>query len=677
MNVSERDEARAVRDEVARPLPAARPASDTPPQPGLPPVKQPREWYERPLFMPRENALTTAPREVIPPRAPFWSALIISALLLILVWLLVMASLGITPATGVLLMLPIVATGWLRGFRAALLVAVVSFVLNTAFLMLVMDAGWGDVIRAGGWLGFATVLLMSLGLGRLRDLGGRVGEHERQLRREHEALKAQVEEREWAETALRESEERYRLMVEGSEQVFFYTHDADHRFEYLSPSVAEVLGYHPEELIGQRYEILLTVDPMNEAVSQLTKNALQTGERTAAYVARVQHKSGRLIYLELIESPLRRGGKVIGLQGFARDITERIEAERLRQVLYEVAEAAHEAPDLVTLFRAVHRSLGRLLDVTNFCIALTENNRADLFTFPFEVDEDGEKDTSGRGPQLIPGSPTSYVVKTGRPLLADRQHYEELVAARAITTPGSPPVSWLGVPLEVGDKIIGVVVAQSRTASTVYTEKELEIMEFVSTQIAVAIERKRAQQALIESRESLRYLAHHDPLTMLPNRLLFYERLNHAIAQVRRYNRHMALLFVDLDNFKAVNDGYGHDVGDLVLQEVARRLQGCVREVDTVARIGGDEFTIILAEITHPADAGIVAQKILRVLASPYHAKDGELTITASIGGSIFHGGDKEMDDIIKHADNAMYRAKRTRNHYHQFGTTNDLTPPS
>ncbi|HEX8683015.1 MAG TPA: diguanylate cyclase, partial [Ardenticatenaceae bacterium] len=72
----------------------------------------------------------------------------------------------------------------------------------------------------------------------------------------------------------------------------------------------------------------------------------------------------------------------------------------------------------------------------------------------------------------------------------------------------------------------------------------------------------------------------------------------------------------------------------------------------------------------------IVAQKILRVLASPYHAKDGELTITASIGGSIFHGGDKEMDDIIKHADNAMYRAKRTRNHYHQFGTTNDLTFP-
>ncbi|MFN7088010.1 MAG: diguanylate cyclase domain-containing protein [Burkholderiales bacterium] len=167
-----------------------------------------------------------------------------------------------------------------------------------------------------------------------------------------------------------------------------------------------------------------------------------------------------------------------------------------------------------------------------------------------------------------------------------------------------------------------------------------------------------------ETEERIRRLAHYDNLTGLPNRALFYDRLKQAISLARRDHHQMALLYVDLDDFKTVNDRLGHDAGDELLKKVAERLQQLVRESDTVARIGGDEFTVTLPEVRGRNDAEIVAQKIIEALRPNFHLgeQQHEARIGASIGIAIYPDDAQDMEALVKAADIAMYIAKQTGN---------------
>ncbi|MEO5657153.1 MAG: EAL domain-containing protein, partial [Nitrospiria bacterium] len=169
------------------------------------------------------------------------------------------------------------------------------------------------------------------------------------------------------------------------------------------------------------------------------------------------------------------------------------------------------------------------------------------------------------------------------------------------------------------------------------------------------------------SEERLRYLAHRDALTGLPNRTLLHDRLRQAIAQSQRTGAAMALFFLDLDRFKAINDTLGHVIGDLLIQAVAERLTGCVRESDTVARFGGDEFTIVVTNLAQGADAAKVAQKILDALSKPFLLGGPELFITTSIGITLFPGDEESIDGLLRNADAAMYRAKESGRNAYQF----------
>ena len=170
--------------------------------------------------------------------------------------------------------------------------------------------------------------------------------------------------------------------------------------------------------------------------------------------------------------------------------------------------------------------------------------------------------------------------------------------------------------------------------------------------VRYAIERQHAE-------DRLAYLAHHDALTGLPNRTLLQDRLDQAVAQARRYGHGLAVLFLDLDGFKPVNDTLGHDMGDRLLQEVATRLTGCLRESDTVARLGGDEFTLLLPEIAQAHDAVAVAQKIVEVLAAEIVLDGRRLRVTSSIGISLYPTSSETAEGLLKSADTAMYRAKK------------------
>ncbi|MGI2183501.1 EAL domain-containing protein [Shewanella oncorhynchi] len=176
-------------------------------------------------------------------------------------------------------------------------------------------------------------------------------------------------------------------------------------------------------------------------------------------------------------------------------------------------------------------------------------------------------------------------------------------------------------------------------------------------------ERKKAE-------EDLRFLASFDTLTGLPNRTLFQDRLNHAITQAHRANNIVALLFLDLDRFKHINDSMGHHVGDLLLKAVARRLQNAVRDGDTVARLGGDEFTIILEGVAKTKAATLISEKVLRAFQTPFLLDDKTLTISTSIGISLYPNDADNADSLIKFADTAMYHAKSSGRNNFQFYTS-------
>jgi len=178
-----------------------------------------------------------------------------------------------------------------------------------------------------------------------------------------------------------------------------------------------------------------------------------------------------------------------------------------------------------------------------------------------------------------------------------------------------------------------------------------------------AIERKRTQ-------ERLTYLAQYDQLTELPNRVLFNDRLASSLQQAQRHTRQMALMFLDLDHFKDINDTLGHSAGDKLLKDVARRLQHCVRAEDTIARLGGDEFTIIMHEVKKQQDSAAVAEKILDVLSQPFLLENEEVFVTTSIGISGYPKCGNDPETLIRNADIALYRAKSEGRSNYQFFET-------
>ncbi len=171
-------------------------------------------------------------------------------------------------------------------------------------------------------------------------------------------------------------------------------------------------------------------------------------------------------------------------------------------------------------------------------------------------------------------------------------------------------------------------------------------------------ERVKAEETLRQNEVRLNYLAYHDTLTDLPNRALFQDRLEHALARARRFGSQLALLVIDLDRFKNFNDSLGHDIGDQVLWKVACQLRNGLREVDTLARIGGDEFVVVQENVASQADVATVAKKVLSLLTQPISLRDRQLFLTASIGVSLFPHNGEDASSLLRKADRAMYQSK-------------------
>ena len=584
------------------------------------------------------------------------------------------------------------------------------------------------------------------------------------------------------------------------------------------------------------------------------------------------------------------------------------QSEEINRVLFSISNAVNTTDNLEELYEFIHKSLGLIIDVTNFYIALYDRN-AQFVTFPYFVDEVDRTFHSSFTPKDIDSSAlTGKVIRTGCPLLVNKEELLRRIQDHGEKIYGTPPEVWLGVPLKVKDEVIGVMATQSYTDPNRYSQRDFDILLSVSDQVALVIERKRSEEALRESEEKYRslveftedsvylvdrnrqylfmnekylsrlclpkdktigrtydefhsreetnefaekmsevfrtgrfvqyehrssrdgryflrtlspveepggsikavtviskditerkrteefiqreretffsilnkapygavlidkdgkylyansafttitgytlkdvptgrdwfrkacpdqkyrheiiaiwkrdfaqrgvdnrafsvvckdgtvreiefrttvlddnrvivmlsditerkrlegqltYMATHDVLTGLPNRMLFNDRLNLVLAQAQRHQHKLAVMVLDLDRFKDINDTLGHSVGDRLLQSVGDRLRRSLRKSDIVARMGGDEFLFLLPEVTRAEDSLEVARKILKVFRKSFLVERYELRITASIGIAVYPDDGEDADILMKNADTAMYRAKKKgRNTYQRY----------
>ncbi|KWT83502.1 diguanylate cyclase domain-containing protein [Candidatus Magnetominusculus xianensis] len=231
---------------------------------------------------------------------------------------------------------------------------------------------------------------------------------------------------------------------------------------------------------------------------------------------------------------------------------------------------------------------------------------------------------------------------------------------------GMQPHGHYCVPIISGEKILGVINMYVRHGHT-RDERADDFLNAIADTLAGIIERRSIQR-------KLRHMALYDNLTGIPNRTMFFDRLGQSIALAKRHNRTIVLFYLDLDKFKHINDTLGHDAGDELLKETARRLQSCLRESDTAARMGGDEFTVILTEVASEADAAAVANKVIETLQVPFELKGYLCSIGTSIGISIYPTSANEASALIKKADMAMYAAKTSGRGTYQFYSGEQVT---
>lgn len=195
-----------------------------------------------------------------------------------------------------------------------------------------------------------------------------------------------------------------------------------------------------------------------------------------------------------------------------------------------------------------------------------------------------------------------------------------------------------------------------------------KVLEANERLITATIHAQTMTKAAELATDQMSYMAEHDVLTGLPNRALLTDRLAQSIALAQRHKKKVALMYLDLDHFKHVNDSLGHAVGDQLLQSVAKRLHTCIRLSDTVSRQGGDEFVVLLTEIDEVQDSVLTAGKVIETMAQPHVVSGNQLHVTFSIGISIYPDDARDVETMLRNADTAMYQAKKTgRNHYHLY----------
>jgi diguanylate cyclase (GGDEF)-like protein/PAS domain S-box-containing protein len=742
----------------------------------------------------------------------------------------------------------------------------------------------------------------------LRRIDAGYDQYDRDLDLRTRSLELTSEELVGANERLRADSERKFTNLYQNTPVMLHATDESGAITSVNDYWLAQLGYRREDVIGRTVAEFMTEDSRRHLQDDVLPAFRESGFCKDVACQFVAKDGSHLDVLLSAYSEREADGRIVLTLAAMVDVTERRKAQRLQGALHEISDAAHAAADLPQTLGRIHAIIGELLPARNFFVALYDEALGAV-TFPYFVDEHDPMPAPRR---LGEGGLTEEVLRTGRALLITPQDTAARVR-KGEPVVGTDSIDWLGVPLKSHDRTIGVLAVQSYAGATRYSESDKALLQFVSDQVAAAIERKRADTALKESRERLQraleasrlalwdfdiesgtvYLseawsellggpwmptvttfaalsdmvpqedraavrdaivpalkgekeqyqvehrvirpdgktlwilsqgraidrgadgrarravgtnrditesrrreealelaalvyqhsseammvsdagnriiainpaftaltgydasdvigqsprilrsgrqdpefyralwdslnatgrwqgelwnrhkdgtifaealsintirrpdgavhwyvalfsditakkeaesliwqqANFDALTLLPNRRMFRDRLEQDLKKSRRDGTLLAILFIDLDRFKEVNDTLGHDKGDLLLVEAARRIRECVRESDTVARLGGDEFTVALADFVDTSRIQYIAQAIIDSLAAAFTLGAEEVYVTASIGITLYPADATEIHELFKHADQALYAAKAAgRNRFSYF----------
>ena len=440
-----------------------------------------------------------------------------------------------------------------------------------------------------------------------------------------------------AEEALKLSQDKYRALVETTDD-FVWEVDAEGIYSYCSPQVERILGHAPQAMLGKTPFDFMSPEEAG-IIAEKFRAIVEKRAPISALENTNLHSNGHEVVLETSGVPFFDAeGHLAGYRGIDRDITERKQAERKlgvqQEFLQSVIDGVHDTIMVISEDCSIQlmNEAARASMHPDFVADIHNPNCYEVFH---------RRNTPCDGEDYP--CPLSRVIESGKPVTVVHNH------------PGPDGklshVELIATPLREEDGTIRSIIETAR-----------DISGHLS-----------AQQKLQEQKVSLVRLAHHDALTGLPNRLLFLDRLRQAIKQAHREDNQLAVLFVDLDRFKQINDSLGHTMGDAVLKTVARRLQDCLREEDVVARLGGDEFTIIMGSLHKPQHAMAMAQKLIRCVQRPVRHEDHELYVSASVGISLYPQDGINADILLQNADAAMYKAKREGRSNFQFYTA-DMT---
>jgi diguanylate cyclase (GGDEF)-like protein/PAS domain S-box-containing protein len=450
--------------------------------------------------------------------------------------------------------------------------------------------------------------------------------------------------------ALQRSERRFRALIENSADGIALI-DASGYVIYNTPGARRSLGYGLEETLGKH--VVERVHPDDRAAFEaLIAEAKRRPGVTHDMRVRVRHKDGTYRQLQGTVTD-RCADESVGaiVLNYSDRTRVKLNAQR-NEGLARLGQFALDAQDLDALFEEAARMLRLGCDVA----AVVQRVGPYEFLMRAATGE-GAEAAVGRAASVYPDSKWPAAIERGATLVSDRAHYQSRSSDRPWSFWRRRMGSGVYVPLH-GERDPYGVLCMNSLRDDAFGEDDMRFAEAVASVLSGALRRLQTQSRLA-------YMAEFDALTGLPNRNLLQDRLAQAVAQVRRRAEHGAVLFIDLDRFKLINDTLGHHLGDALLVEVGERLKRCVRGGDTVGRVSGDEFGVVLSGVARIDDAAIVAQKILGALAEPFDLEGNEAYVTASIGISVFPADGEDAEMLLKNADLAMYRAKEmTRNAY-------------
>jgi len=415
---------------------------------------------------------------------------------------------------------------------------------------------------------------------------------------------------EWVFTERERTERRFKALVQHAADLIVVT-DRDGRLTYVSPSFEEQLGYDPSYATSLLGDDLGHPDDMKDLADRFGDAQLGAGE-TLALELRIRAADGSWHWFEVTVSDLLDDPDVAGVVSNLHDITDRKESEA---ALAEAEERFRTSFDEAPIGMILVSRKGRILRANRAFGEIVGRHQGELTGLSVqELTHPDDREVSSTWTKRLLAAEVSNYQLEKRYLHADGRAVWASLHASFVRDPDGNPLYAIG---QIED-----------------------------------ITERRAMSALMA------HAAIHDPLTDLPNRVLFTDRLELALARSLRSSRHVAVVFLDLDHFKLINDSMGHDRGDQLLRAVAERIRTSVRPGDTVARFGGDEFTILFEDVADAAGAREAADRTLTALSQPFELDEGEVFVSASVGVALSTTGRDTPALLLRNADAAMYRAK-------------------